>query len=269
MRPAVIHPMLRDVLRESHRELTSLLLAAAMLSPIAAAVLGWRVYTPLAMPLLMHETLLVAIALVAFGIGDRDDAAFAARRWAGRLMVVPPVAVGFAAIVHSRANVFYTERALVDGMAILFTLQIGVRLLRRRALRRLGLYVAEPETSTRRRRGAEWRRRLRVRCLPATPGVRVSDALVAVVGWLLLAAWVLIGLEHRHPAGPMLLAAGAIEVLALLALVPDVLAGTGWLAPEPARTSPPPADGAGHLALMRDDTHAPSTVVPTTSRRHS
>jgi hypothetical protein len=268
MRPAVIHPMLRDVLRESHRELTSLLLAAAMLSPIAAAVLGWRVYTPLAMPLLMHETLLVAIALVAFGIGDRDDATFAAR-WVGRLLLVPPVAVGFAAIVHSRANVFYTERALVDGMTLLFVLQIGVSLLRRRALRRLGLYVAEPETSKRRRRGAEWRRRFRVRCLPATPGVRVSDALVAVVGWLLLAAWVLIGLEHRHPAGPMLLAAGVIEILALLALVPDVLAGTGWLAPEPRQTSPPSADGAGHLALMRDDTHAPSTVVPTTSRRHS
>lgn len=266
MRPAVIHPMLRDVVREAHRELTSLLLAAAVLSPIAAAVLGWRVYTPLAMPLLMHETLLVAIALVAFGLGDRNDAPLAAARWAARLLVVPPAAVGFAAIVHARANVFYTERALVDGMALLFALQIGVRLLRRRALRRIGLYVTEPQSPRRRRRGAEWRRRFRVRCLPATPGVRVSDALVVVVGWLLVAAWTLIALEHRHPAGPMLLAAGAIEVLALLALVPDVLAGTGWLAP-PA--SADRTDRAGHLALMRDDAHAPHGIVSHTSRRHS
>lgn len=265
MRLAVIHPMLRDVLRECHRELTSLLLAGAMLSPIAAAVVGWRVYTPLAMPLLMHETLLVAIALVAFGIGDRDGDALAVRRWAGRLLLVLPVAVGFAAIVHERANVFYTERALVDGMAVLFALQIGVRLLRRRALRRLGLYAPEPETARPWRRGTEWRRRLRMRCLPATPGVRVSDALVAVVGWLLLTAWTLIALEHRHPAGPMLLAAGGIEVLALLALVPDVLAGTGWLAPPP---SPRRADDDGHLALMRDDAQAKPTVVNHFSRRN-
>lgn len=265
MRPATAVPMLRDVLRESHRELTSMLLAAAMLSPIAAAVLGWRVYTPLAMPLLMHETLLVAIALVAFGIGDRDDATMAARRWAGRLLIVPLAAVGFAAIVQERANVFYTERALVDGMAVLFALQLGVRLLRRRALRRLGLYVAEPETPRRLRRGAEWRRRFRARCLPATPGVRVSDWLVVVVGWVLLAAWVLIALEHRHPAGPMLLAAGGTEVLALLALVPDVLAGTGWLGP----SSPRHAEKPGHLALMRDDAQAPGSGVSHYSRRHS
>jgi len=266
MRPAVVHPMLRDVLRETHRELTSLLLAAAMLSPIAAAVLGWRVYTPLAMPLLMHETLLVAIALVAFGAAGRDDERMAARRWVGRLLLVPPVAVGFAAIVHSRANVFYTERALVDGMAILFALQLGVRLLRRRALRRIGLYVAEPGTPRPVRRGAEWRRRFRARCLPATPGVRVSDALVAVVGWMLLAAWTLMALEHRHPAGPMLLAAGGIELLALLALVPDALAGSGWIAP---RAPAGAGERSGHLALLRDDAHAPPSVVSHSSRRHS
>jgi hypothetical protein len=265
MRPALDHQMLRDVLREIHRELTSLLLAAAMLSPIVAAVLGWRMYTPLAMPLLLHETLLVALALVAFGISERDDA-MATRRWAGRLLVVPPVAVGFAAIVHTRANVFYTERALVDGMAFLFALQLGIRLLRRRALRRLGLYVAAPETPRRWQRGAEWGRRFRARCLPATPGVRVSDWLVATVGWLLLAAWVLIALEHRHPAGPMLLAAGGIELLAILALVPDALASSGWLAPtSPARRT----DRPGHLALVRDEAHAQESSVSHYSRRHS
>jgi len=38
-----------------------------------------------------------------------------------------------------------------------------------------------------------------------------------------LASWTLIAFAHRHPAGPLLLAAGAVEVLALLALVPDAL----------------------------------------------
>lgn len=268
MRRVAVIPMLRDILRVMQRELTGLLLAGAMLSPIAAATLGWRVHTPFAMPLIMHETLLVAIALVAFGIGERDDvsiASIATRRWAGRLLVVAAVAAGFAVIVDERANVFYTERALVDGMTLLFALQLGVRLLRRRAVRRLGLHVAAPEPSRRWRRGAEWRRRFRARCLPATPGIRVSDALVAAVGWLLLTAWVLIALEHRHPAGPMLLAAGGIELLALLALVPDVLAGTGWLGPDPSLRRP---DEPDHLALMQDDAHAHESGDSHFSRRH-
>jgi hypothetical protein len=63
----------------------------------------------------------------------------------------------------------------------------------------------------------------------------------------------------------MLLAAGGIEVLALLALVPDVVAGSGWLAPTSARH----ANKIGHLALMRDDAQAPGTSVSHHSRRHS
>jgi hypothetical protein len=56
-----------------------------------------------------------------------------------------------------------------------------------------------------------------------TPGVHLADALTRFLGWLLLATWVLIALAHRHPAGPLLLLAGAIELLTLFLLVPDVV----------------------------------------------
>jgi hypothetical protein len=253
MQSKTVVSTLRDVLKRSHRDLTSLLLSAAMLAPIVAAVVGWPVETPLDVPLLVHATLLVAVALVAFGLAKRNDAALVPRRSA-RWLAVVVVAVGFEATVHHRANVFYTERALIEGMAALFTLHLGVGLLRRRAMRRLDQCDA-PATPRRWARGAEWRQRIRIRCLPATPGVRLSDGLVALVGWLVLAAWVLIAFTHRHPAGPMLLAAGAAESLALLALVPDALAGLGWL---PSRSSGDgrDSDRADRLALVRDATHA-------------
>ena len=48
MRVAAIRSTLRDVFRQSRRELTSLLLWAAVLAPLSAAALGWPLTTPLA-----------------------------------------------------------------------------------------------------------------------------------------------------------------------------------------------------------------------------
>lgn len=265
MRAATAVSTMRDVLKRSHRDLTSLLLSAAMLAPVVAAVVGWPVVTPLGVPLRVHAALLGAVALLAFGLAERGDAATLRQRSA-RWLAVVVLAVGFEAMVHHRANVFYTERALIEGMAALFTLHLGVGLLRRRALPRVDL-CDEPATPRRWARAADWRRRIRIRCLPTTPGVRLSDALVAVVGWLVLAAWVLIAFAHRHPAGPMLLAAGAAESLALLALVPDAAAGLGWLTSR-SSVDAGRTDRPDRLALVRDATHA----TPARShelRRHS
>ena len=232
----LMHPTLRDTFHATLRELTSLLLVGAMLAPVTAAIAGWPVYTPLDVPLLVHVTLLAAVGMVVFGIAERDDSVRARRRWVGWLLV-PLFAMSFALLVHERANVFYTERVLIDGMTLLFVVHVAVVVLRGRAIRRPDPWLAGYGPRWRWRGGGEWRRRLRARCLPTTPGVRIADALTITVGWLVLAAWALIAREHRHPAGPLLLAAGAMQALALLALIPDALAGLGWLrvraVPEP------------------------------------
>ena len=232
-------PTWRDILRETHRQLTSLLLVGAMLAPVVGVVAGWPVHTPLRVPLAVHAAALAAVGLVAFGLADRDAIWLSRRRRAGWLLM-PAFAVSFAIILEERANAFYTERLLVDGTALLFTLHLAAGLLRRRALRRHDPCVAERAPDGWWQRGPEWRRRVHARCLPGTPALRIADALITAAGWLVLAAWALIALEHRHPAGPLLLAAGALEALALLALVPDALAGWGWLGP-PAPDRPPRA----------------------------
>ena len=219
---------LRDILRETHRQLTSLLLVGAMLAPLVSAIAGWPVHTAFDVPLSVHLGMLVAVGLVAFGLSERDDGTPARRRPIGWLLV-PALAVSFAVIVHERANVFYTGSAIVDGSAVLFTLHVAVGMLRARAHRRLDVHLVPHEPRGRWRRGAEWGRRLRARALPTTPALWLSDGLTISVGWLVLASWVLIALEHRHPAGPVLLAAGALEALAFLALVPDALAGSPQL----------------------------------------
>ena len=209
---------LRDIVREMHRELTSLLLVGAMLAPFVAVVAGWPVHTPLGVPLLVHGASLLALGLLWFGIAGHADATPGARRTIEWLLVAPAAAT-FAAIVRERANVFYTERALVEGMAVLLVLHAGASVLRARTCRRI-----------------------RARCLPATPAVRLADLLTGAVGWLVLGAWVLIALEHRHAAGPLLLVAGAMQTLAFLALVPDALASAGWLTPRTLAPSAPRDD---------------------------
>jgi hypothetical protein len=191
-------PTIREPMRAAHRTLTSLLLVGAMLAPLVAAIAGWPVHTPLGVPLFVHVMVLVALGLVWFALSGGSDGMVRVRRWIGRVLMASAAATMFAAIVHERANVFYTERALVEGMAVLLILHVAASVLRARTRR------------------------------PTTPAVWLGDVLTGVSGWLVLGAWVLIALEHRHAAGPVLLTAGVMQTLALLALVPDALAGARW-----------------------------------------
>jgi len=243
--------MLREALHDTHGALASLLLTGAMLAPVVEALAGWPVHTPLGIPLGAHVAILATL-----GVGGSGGAARvrAPRDWsAARWLLVPPLAVGIAVILHTRANTFYTESVLIEGMAALFAVRFGVAALHRRALRLQDPAAADGGAPRPWRRGAEWRRRLLARSLPATPSVRLADALTVIVGWLLLVTWILIALEHRHPAGPLLLLAGALELLALFALVPDAFGG-----------SPPPQP---HAEWDGPNGRAPSLVRHDASRR--
>lgn len=247
MRFSIGGPMLHETLREMHRALASLLLSGAMLAPVVEAWAGWSVHTPLGVPLLAHVCILATLGVVTAVRATAPARASRDLRRA-RWLLVPPLAVAFTAILHSRANGFYTETALIEGMAVLFVLRVGIAVLRGRALRRLELAAVDRGAPFWWRHGAEWRNRLRTRGAPAKPAVRLADALTLLVGWLLLTAWMLIALAHRHLAGPLLLLTGAIEMLALFALVPDALAGRRPLAPPKA---PEEAHTDGARALVR------------------
>ena len=255
-----------EALRDAHRALASLLLFGAMLAPVVEYVAGWPVHTPLGIPLAAHAAIITGLGVAAARATVRGRLR-RHRRWL-RWLLVPPIGVVLAAILRARANAFYTERALIDGMAVLFVLRIGATMIRRRAIRRLGLAAAQQDTRLWSRRGAEWRLRRSVRALLVTPGVRFADVLTVLVGWLLLATWTLIALAHRHPAGPLLLLSGAIELLTVVVLVPDAFAGRDMLVAH-RLDDESRADPAGEPNIVRRRELSPSARSPFTLRRHS
>ena len=210
---------MRRALRLVAQGLPSRLLIAAMLSPIAAKWLGWRLHTPLDVPLAVHVTVLAIIGGVAYRQAGCD------RPWRGGSWVlswfsVPVLGLAFAVFLHERANVFYTGRALMDGMAVVLLVHLGRQVLRRRALPRpkLILHKGAASVAVAPLSGQDcevW--------LERTPSTRLADRLARVVGWSLLASWVLSAFTYRHVVAPLLLAAGLLEVVAFLLLVPDAM----------------------------------------------
>jgi hypothetical protein len=189
---------MRHHLATMRRDLTTILLFAAMISPVVAPLLGWSPVTPLGVPLGVHLLLLAAIAAVGTRHMWRRGARPTGRQvieWiAGTVL-----AVAGALVLQLRSNAFYTASTLVDGMALLLLIHLCVRGIRR---------------TTRDDR---------------SPAVWVADELTGAVGWAVLASWLLIWLEHRHIAGVILIIAGTLQTLALIVLIPDAVAGLGWL----------------------------------------
>ena len=211
---------IRSAVSVLSRELTLCLLLAAMLGPVVAKVLGWPVYTPLDVPLLLHVAILAAFLLVIRfeSRPRRMRAAFSRASW----FALPVLAIAFAALLQARSNVFYTARALMEGLAVLLILEVGLRDLRRRAV--VGsIRVCTPDVPQEHASitSEEWNRSM---WLGRGPAIRLADSLTAVVGWAVLASWILIALEHRHVVGPLLLIGGALQAFAMLVLVPDAIA---------------------------------------------
>lgn len=210
---------MRNAARVLSRNLALRLLMAAMLSPVVARVVGWPVNTPLDVPLAVHAVILsmFALAIRFESRRGRGRAAIPRASWA----VVPALAIAFAALLQTRSNVFYTARALMEGMAVLLILELCFRELRRRALVH-GMRIATPDVPLGPPPGAvgEWHS---ATALTHAPSIRLADQLTAVLGWAILASWALIALEHRHVVGPLLVLAGALQVVAIVVLIPDAL----------------------------------------------
>lgn len=211
---------IRSAVSMVSRELTLCLLLAAMIGPVVARMLGWPVYTPLDVPLLLHVVILISFVLVIRWESRprRLRAALSRASWGA----LPVLAVAFAALLHVRSNVFYTARALMEGLAVLLILEVVLRELRRRAV--VGsIRACTPDAPHDRPpvTNAELNRSM---WLGRGPAIRLADSLTTVVGWSILASWILIALEHRHVVGPLLLIGGALQAIAMLVLVPDAIA---------------------------------------------
>src|SRR5512133_796078 len=144
-----LHPILRALGRTRRAidaELASRLLIAAMLIPLVEALFGWRVHTPLGVPLVVHASILVAvIALAPSPIRHEPRASLSPR---GVLWLpVPLVAIALTVVLNARSNVFYTGRALMDGMSMLLAIHLVERWLRHRSCARRELRVIRPATA--------------------------------------------------------------------------------------------------------------------------
>ena len=207
-------------------ELTSRLLVAAMLIPLVEALFGWRPHTPLEVPLAVHASILgimVLLAVAPFVAGRQEARVPRGVLW----LPVPVLATVFAVLLSARSNVFYTERALMEGMAVLSMIHFAGCWLRRRALARSGLSLVDPSATRVARLRVWWKGSGSQAGLVVIPSVRLADALSSIVGWSLLIAWVLIALAHRHVVGPLLIIAGALASVAFIVLLPDALLPPG------------------------------------------
>lgn len=192
--------VLQRIRRNVERELASRVLIAAMLAPLVAFPVGWTPSTPLGVPLALHSAILFALALLMLGRFHPRETHGAHRLtfWISTLILGFAVAL----LLHERANAFYTAKALMEGLALLFVVHLGVCALRHRA----------------------------TALLATTPAVRLADRLTTVVGWCILASWVLIAREHRHIVGPLLIGAGILETVAFIVLIPRTMPRSRLLA---------------------------------------
>jgi hypothetical protein len=223
------HRVLRAVgrtRRSFEAELASRLLVAAMLIPLVEALFGWRAHTPLDVPLAIHALILGVMILLALSpsvANHREARVPRAALW----LPVPLLAIVFAVLLSARSNVFYTERALMEGMAVLSIIHFAGCWLRRRALARSGLYLVDPAATRVTRLRVRWKGPGSQPGSVLGPAVRLADALSTIVGWSALIAWILIALEHRHVVGPLLIVAGGLASVALVVLIPNALLAPG------------------------------------------
>lgn len=154
-------------------------------------------------------------------------------------------AVLIGATVHYRSNAFYTPQALYGGMIVLLALYVADRALRAVAMRDARRLRARhhmlrpggahdgvaldhlPPNEIRSVQpgmiSSEPTEPLGGTPSATLPALVTSDALSGLAAWLLVMFWLLVALEHRHPASVILLAVGGLLLLSNITLLPVVL----------------------------------------------
>ena len=179
------------------------LLVGALVSPIAGRFDRLPRPWPLNVPPRFYLLVLIGCAAVLMSLRLRHGAQTAIALAIVRLGAITAAASVIATILRRSANAFYTAPSLMEGMAVLLVLHIAARTMCR---------IARPRTSH-----------------VTLPAIALADGLASVSAWSMLAFWVLVWLEHRHIASGVLVFTGALLLLACGVLIPDSLAGRGFL----------------------------------------
>ncbi len=210
------------------------LLAAALASSAVGQLLGWPDDASLGLPRGAKLAVLLtgAVAVALLPVRQRGESLV--RDTLLRLGAIALAAVPIAIVVRRASNTFYTAPSLIDGMVFLLVLHLASRLMRRVAVMVRETYFVVPAGTAR----APYGQRLRHLLLPpqkprsralTLPAVALADALASVAAWSLLAFWILVALERRHVASAVVMFACTLLVLECAVLIPDSLAGAGYL----------------------------------------
>lgn len=195
-------PGLRRRWPPSGRAVLWMLLVAALLAPVPATLWGAR----LAGPHGLRREDLAALALLVLVIqllhAARRVGWPGVRRVAARAVATLALSTVFAVVVDRRSSGFYTDTALLEGMAMLLVLHGAAS-----ALRRLAPPIRERRL-----------RRIRGRAMSTTD---LADGLTTAVATLVGAFWVLSVLNAREAALVLMMTAGMLAILTVLLRLAD------------------------------------------------
>ncbi len=189
--------------REFEHALLWSLLVGALASPVVARFAQWSGPWPFNVPPRLYLFALIGGAAMLISLRFQHRAQTAIAATIAPLGAVVGAASVIAIILERSANAFYTVSSLLNAMAVLLLLHIGARVMRR---------LARPLTPH-----------------VTLPAIALADGLASVSAWSMLAFWVLVWLEHRHVASGVLVFSGVLLLLACGVLIPDSLAGRGFL----------------------------------------
>lgn len=217
-RPRFAH-LRHDSLRSTSRRALLLMLLAAATAPAvttSGAIEGEWISDPFGLP---PTPLRVLVVFAGFGYFAwrlrRESPRRAILALAGISILFYTLAMVFAIVVDTRSTMFYTDRALEDGMGVLLAIYAAGALLRALAQAGIG--------RTRRLSPSTW----------------FADDLTTLAWGALIGFWVFSAFALYPPAALLLLLIGGSGVLALLLRLPDAFSVIveAWSHRRPARPS--------------------------------
>ena len=201
-RPRLAH-LRHDATRTlSRRALLLMLLAAAAAPAVTTSSVeaDLALPTPFGIPAVAWRAIVVAFGVGYFVARIRHETSRRALlALAGMTVAFYVLATLFAIVVDARSTMFYTARALEEGMAVLLALYSTAALLR--------TIAHADEWETRRLSPATW----------------FADDVTMLAWGALIGFWIFSAFGLHSPAGVLLLLVGASGALVLFLRVPDAL----------------------------------------------